>query len=111
MEIRENSTQCIYAPLSKHLGAYETSRLLKELNKEERIIAIDLQYTEDCSIEFIEALKTISSTKKIGIFNIPSDIFAIFNYMNIDRCVKLFVNQLDFEEDERQIINRKFAVV
>ena len=111
MEIRENDRFCIYAPLNNHLGSYETTRLFKEISKDKRNVAIDLQYVENCSIDFIESIKNIAKSKKIGIFNISSDIFTILNIMNIDKICQLFVSELDFTENKRQLINRKLSVV
>ena len=79
MEIRENDRICIYAPLNSNLGAYDSERLLKEISKDDRDVAIDLQYVENCTVDFIETIKCISCSKKIGIFNISSDIFTILN--------------------------------
>lgn len=111
MEIRDNEKVCIYAPLSPKLDKRESSRLLKEISAESRQVALDLRFVQDCTIDFIESLKEIASTKKIGIFNIPSDIFVLFNIMKIDKTVKLFVCEPDFEENTRQLINRQFSLV
>ena len=111
MEIRDNDKICIYAPLATKLCRYESLRLLKNVLKEQRLVGIDLNYVEECSIEFINALKEISSVKNIGIFNIPSDIFTLFNVMQIDKCVNLFVSEMDFKANQHQLINRKFVVV
>lgn len=111
MEIRENDKICIYAPLNKQLGFFESERLLKEISQDERDIAIDLQYVEMCTINFIEMLKNISKSKKVGLFNISSDIFALLNFMDIDKFACIFVSELDFLENKRQLINRKLALV
>ena len=111
MEIRENEKICIFAPLSRKLSKYESSRLLKNILKDSREIAIDLNYVEECTIDFINTIKEICATKKIGIFNIPSDIFTIFNVMQIDKCASLFVSELDFKAGKRQLINRQFSVI
>jgi anti-anti-sigma regulatory factor len=110
MEIRDNDKICIFAPLSPNLDKYESARLAKNINSESREVAIDLQYVEDCTIDFIELLRKISKIKEIGIFNIPSDIFTLINIMGIDKVVKIFVNELDFEENQRQLINRRFSI-
>lgn len=111
MEIRENDRMCIFAPLSQKLNSYECSRLFKNIMKDSREVAIDLNYVEECSIDFINTIKEICATKKIGIFNIPSDIFMIFNVMQIDKCASLFVSEIDFKSDKRQLINRQFTIV
>ena len=77
MEIRENDKICIFAPLSIQIDEYESLRLLKNLENETRNIAIDLQYVQDCTIDFINTIKIASKRKKIGIFNIPSDTVVI----------------------------------
>lgn len=111
MEIRDNEKVCIFAPLSPKLDRYESSRILNKVSKESREIALDLRFVQDCTIEFIETVKNIASTKNIGIFNIPSDIFVLFNIMHVDKYAKLFVSEPDFKDDTRQLINRQFTLL
>jgi hypothetical protein len=111
MEIRDNDKICIFAPLGGKLDNRESQRLLKEISSERRQIGIDLKYVYDCTIDFIETLKTVAMTKQISIFNIPSDIFVLFNVMRLDRTVNLYVSELDFEESQRRLINREFKLV
>lgn len=111
MEIRENNEICIYAPLSATINEYESSRLITNIANDSRKIGIDLINVSDCTIDFIENLKQISSNKKISLFNIPSDIFILFNTMNIDKSVHLYVNEQDFIEGSRQLLNRNFSIV
>ena len=111
MEIRDNENLCIFAPLSPKLTARETQRLFKEIENEKRTVGIDLKYVYDCTIEFITELKRVGLLKNIGIFNIPSDIFALFNIMGMDKSAKLYVSELDFVESSRQLLNRQFSLV
>ena len=111
MEIRDTEKVCIFAPLSPKLDRYESSRILSKISKENREIALDLRFVQDCTIEFIESLKEMAKIKNIGVFNIPSDIFVLFNVMQIDKSVRLFVSEPDFEDNARQLINRQFTVV
>ena len=111
MEIRENDTLCILAPLSKKLDKYESERIFFELEQESRLIAIDLSNVTDCTFEFLEQLKTFSKRKNLGVFNIPADLFVLFNTMSIDKTVNLFVSELDFIEKTRQLLNRQFSVI
>ena len=111
MEIRENEKVCILAPLSASLNQYESTRIKRNIMKDNRMVAIDLSYVEECSIDFINTIKEVCAQKTIGIFNIPSDIFALFNIMQIDKIAQLFVSEMDFESCERQLINRCFRVV
>lgn len=110
MEIRDNDKICIIAPIRSKIDSYTSKRILERIKRESREVAIDLSYVEDCSIEFIEGLKNLSN-KGIGVFNIPSDIFVLFNIMNLDKTVKLFVSEIDYKEDARQLVNRRFAVI
>ena len=111
MEIRENDDLCIFAPLSTKMDSYESSRLFREIEKENRKSAIDMTYVTDCTIDFIEKINEFCGKKKISIFNISSDIFALFNVMKTDRYANLYVSELDFAEQTRQLVNRKFSVV
>ncbi|MCQ2739377.1 MAG: hypothetical protein MJ237_04030 [bacterium] len=111
MEITEYEDFCIYAPLSSKLDGHECERLVLELISETRPVAIDLSYVNDCSTEFIVRLKQLVSIKNFGIFNIPSDIFAIFNLMGLDKTFNLYVCEDDCKSSIRQLVNRKFSVI
>lgn len=111
MEIRDNDKICIFAPLGERLDKRESERLLKEISLETRQIGIDLKYVYDCTIDFIEALKLSAKQKQIAIFNIPSDIFTLFNIMNLDKAVNLYVSEYDFENNSRRLINRHFKLI
>lgn len=111
MEIRDNEKVCIFAPLGERLDKRESARLMTEISHETRQVGIDLKYVYDCTIDFIESLKESAKTKQIAIFNIPSDIFALFNIMKLDRVVNLYVSETDFENQTRRLINRHFELV
>ena len=108
MEIRSNENVCVIAPLSLKLDKFD--KILDKIEDEKRYVALDLSFVQDCTIEFIEMLRSLK-TKKIGIFNIPSDIFVLFNIMNVDKFVELFVSENDFEEKRRRLINRNFKLI
>lgn len=111
MEIRENRNVFIIAPLCANLTKRDSKRIVEKADNESREVAIDLNYVTNCSIDFIEDLIELSTKKRFGIFNIPSDIFVLFNLMGIDKNINLFVSELDFRENSRQLINRKFSVI
>ena len=111
MEIRDNEKFCIFAPLTPIMDKRESERLNKEILNEVRTVGIDLKYVSDCTVDFIETLKNLSKIKPLGIFNIPSDIFAVFNFMGIDKNLSVYVSEQDFESGNRAIINRKFTVI
>ena len=110
MEIRDNEKVCIITPLCSKLDSYKIQRIFSRIEKESRKVAIDMSKVQECSIDFFDKLKSISC-KDLGIFNISSDIFVLLNVMDIDKTAKLYVSEMDFEEDSRQLINRKFALV
>ena len=91
--------------------SFPFSKLFEKILADSRKIAIDLAYVNDCTIDFIECLKKVSQTKKIGIFNIPSDIFVLFNTMKLDKEVELYVSELDFINSSHQLLNRNFSLV
>ena len=111
MEIRDNENFCIFAPLGGKLDKRESLRLLSEISHETRQVGIDLKYVYDCTIDFIEALRESAKLKQIAIFNIPSDIFVLFNIMKLDKAVNLYVSESDFENHSRRLINRHFELV
>lgn len=111
MEIRENDKLCIFTPLCKILNKQECIRLFNIIEKDSRKIAIDLSYVNECTIDFIEKIKNFPTNKRLGIFNIPSDVFVLFNTMKVDKSANLYVSELDFIENSRQLLNRDFSLV
>ena len=108
MEIRVSKKYCILTPLNSKINARETLRLMEEAaNNQTLKIGIDLSCVEDCTIDFIEALKTM----QVGLFNISSDIFSILNIMNLDKFVSLYATEEDFKLDRNRLLNRKFTLV
>lgn len=111
MEIRYNNKVCIFSPIDSILNEYKIKKIFEKLEKETvRNIAIDLSNVRNCPIEFIEALKKYDK-RNISLFNIDSDIFVLFNILGVDKLARLYVSECDFEENSRQLINRKFSIV
>ncbi len=109
MEIRTTEKYCILMPLSPILDKRESNRLFEEIKfYSKHKIGIDLSFVNNCGIEFLE---TIKNFKNISIFNIPSDIFVLFNVMNIDKYINLFVSETDFIDNKHRLLNRKFNLI
>lgn len=111
MKVRYNKNSRIIEPLCESLDRRNCEYLFKVLSEEAGSVGLDLSCVQDCSADFCETLIEFSKKREIGIFNITSDVFALFNIMNIDKSVNLFVNEIDFEENTRRLINRKFSCV
>ena len=111
MEIKHTENACIFTPLTPKLDSYSTERLFSEINSTRKISAIDLTFVQECTIDFLSTLVEYAKIEKLSIFNIPAEIFVLFNVMNIDKSVHLYVNKEDFEQNSRQLVNRKLAVV
>ena len=111
MEIRYNENSRIITPLTPRLDELSRSRIFSEISSEEKNTAINLSFVQDCTIEFISSLVEFGKKKSLSVFNIPAEIFVLFNVMNIDKIVQLYVTQEDFEKNSRQLVNRKLAVV
>ena len=109
MEIRETEKYCIITPLSPKLDYRQVSRISTEINQRSFCkIGLDLTFVKDCTIDFIEGIKSL---KNFSLFNIPSDIFAIINCMNLDKVLDLYVSEEDFTKQKHRLINRKFSVL
>ncbi len=108
MEIQTSQKFCIITPLSPCLDSRETRRLEIEINELAGMkIGINLDYVEDCTIEFLEFVKKTG----LGFFNISSDIFSLFIIMNLDKTAKLYTTEEDFISGERRLLNRRFSVI
>ena len=109
MEIKDIDKCRIITLFSPKLTEHEADRLKEELELGGgKRIGIDMSYVRDCTIHFINELIGI---KDISLFNIQSDIFAIFTSMELDKSLKLFVSEPDFLENKHRLLNRKFSIV
>lgn len=112
MEIQITDKFCIFTPLTPRLDERETMRLFDDIKQyKDYEIGIDLSFVQDCTVEFLDELRCFSKEKGIGIFNIASDIFTIFNFMQVDKQINLFVNESDFKLNKHRLLNRKFNLV
>ena len=107
MEIKTSDKYCIITPFSQIINAYEADKIICEIDKNRRT-GLDLTYVSECTIDFIEKMSNI---KNISLFNIPSDIFALLNAMNLDKKLNLFVSELDFIANQHRLIKREFSIV
>ncbi len=109
MEIEIFNNTCIITPLSPLLDEREVKRLNLEINEYQNFkIGLDLSFVENCNIDFI---KSINNKKNINLFNIPINIFSLINLMNLDKKIGLYSSELDFIENKRQLLNRKFHLI
>ena len=109
MEIKTSDKYCILTPMSPTLDGYESLRLFDEISEHQNLnVGLDLSYVQECTIDFLEMLRNI---KTVSLFNVPADVFALLNFMHMDKCVNLFVSELDFKANRRRILNRRFSIV
>lgn len=109
MEIQYNDKYCVITPLSSVLNKNQCDRLYCEIKSNIGFqIGLDLSFVNDCTEDFIEMLK---SFRNLNVFNIPSDIFVLFNTMKMDKCLNLYASEEDFTENSHRLINRSFKVL
>ncbi len=109
MEIKTSDNFCIITPFSPKLDEKEAKKLFAEILRNKNLkMGIDMSFVKECTIEFIDVLSKIGD---IGLFNVTSDIFVLFNIMNVDKKINLFVSELDFKADKHQLLNRRFCLI
>lgn len=112
MEIQITDKFCILTPLAPRLDEHECSRLFEEFESYKNYeIGLDLSFVQDCTIEFVDMIESYAQQKNIGLFNIASDLFTIFNFMNMDKRLNLFVSESDFKHNKHRLLNRRFSFV
>jgi len=87
---------------------------LKNLMKtllESKSVALDLQNVECICAEFLEFLKETSIQRKISLINLQSELFVLLNLTEYDKFTHIFLNEIDYLEQKRALINRKFTLL
>lgn len=110
MEIKTSDLYCIITPLSPMLDKREAVRIVQEFDNS-KIIGLDMTFVKDCTIDFFEEIALKAEKSFVGLFNISSDIFTIFNIMELDKRLNLFVSEMDFKQNKHRILKRKLCLV
>lgn len=80
---------------------------LLELSSSKRV-AINLANIENTQNDFFTMLKDCAENNSISLFNTSADINLLLFLMNYNQYTKLYVNERDFIEEKRELINRNF---
>lgn len=77
-------------------------------NCKSKRVAIDLGNIKIAHNCFFEVLKEFAEHKKLSLFNIPPDVNLLLYLMNYNPYIKLYVNEMDFIDQKRELIYRNF---
>lgn len=77
-------------------------------NSPSKRIAIDLGNIKIAHNCFFAMLKEFAASKKLSLFNIPTDVNLLLYLMNYNSYIKLYVNEMDFIDQKRELIYRNF---
>ncbi len=80
------------------------------LNIRRKNIAINMKNIDSVSGEFFLALKRLSKYN-ISLYNVGLNVSLLLELTNARKSIKVFANELDFIEEKRLLVNRKFKVV
>lgn len=108
-----NGSGCILKLHSSVVSLELISRLKKMIEQIPRgkKIALNFQNVEKISADFFDFIKEIAKNNKISIINLPAELFALLNLTNHNQFVYLFLDEADFFENKRLLVNRKFSVL
>ena len=109
----ENNTSCIFKLHSKVLTVELILRLKKFLDclPNNKNIALNLQNVDNVCVEFLDFLKETSEQKKLSLINLQSELFVLLNLTRYDEFAHIFLNDIDFIEHKRALLNRRFSVI
>ncbi len=94
---------------SKCVDEISTYIKLQKKEKTYNSVVIDMSKIQVLTTEFFDLIN--GCPNKIILINTSAEILAVLNLMGYDKKLKLFVNNIDMEEDRRELRNRKFHVV
>jgi len=108
----ENSQGCILK-LHSNISFESIFKLETLLEKfpQSKPIALNLQEVDYICIEFLELLKRTSRNRKISLINLQAELFVLLNLTKYDKFAHIFLNDFDFIQQKRALLNRRFAVI
>lgn len=110
---KDGSNSCILKLHSNFLTfelLFELEKLLDDFS-ESKAIVLNLDEVAFVCSDFLEFLKKISSSRKISLTCLHSEILVLLNLTEYDKFVSIFLTDFDFLQQKRELLNRKFAVV
>ncbi|HNW25206.1 MAG TPA: hypothetical protein PLG15_01140 [Candidatus Gastranaerophilaceae bacterium] len=109
----EKNSNCIFKLNSDNISSnlvYKLKKTFKKLPKN-KSVAINLQNVEYVCSEFLEFLKEFSKKREISLFNIQAEISALFYLTKYDKFAHIYLNDIDFYEQKRMLLNRNFSIL
>jgi len=109
----ENSMGCILKLHSNILSFDLLFKLKKILNEfpSDRQIALNLHDVDFICIEFLEFLKETSSLRRLSLTSLQSETLVLLNLTKYDNFAPIFLSDVDFLEQKRALLNRRFVVL
>lgn len=106
----ETEKYIILCPKFKVFSAKAVEEIKRLINQDaEKPYAIDMSNVYSLSGDFLSFLSSAES--KVVLINPSVETLLLLNLTNSDKLVKLFVNNIDLDEDRREMRNRKFSVL
>ena len=110
---QENSAGCILNLHSSILTfdlLFKLKKILKDIPSD-RPIALNLNDVDCVCVEFLEFLREVSSLRHFSLTNLQSEILVLLNLTKYDKFAPIFLSDIDFLEQKRALLNRRFVVL
>jgi len=110
---KENSVGCILKLHSNILTFDLVFKLRKFLNQfpSNKSVALNLHDVDYICVDFLEFLKETSKSRNLALTSLQSEILVLLNLTKYDNFAPIFLNDIDFLEQKRELLNRRFSVV
>jgi len=109
----ENSKGCILRLHSSILTFDLVFKLKKILNElpSDLPIALNLQDVDYICVEFLEFLRESSRFKSLSLTSLQSELLVLLNLTKYDNFAPIFLSDVDFLEQKRVLLNRRFSLL
>lgn len=85
-------------------------KILKKL-PQNKAVAFNLKNVEYVCSDFLDFLKEFSQKREVSVFNLQVEISALFYLTKYDKYARIYLDDSDFYEQKRRLLNRNFSVV
>jgi len=109
----ENSAGCILSLHSSILTfdlVFKLEKMLSEIPSG-KPIALNLHGVDCICVEFLEFLRETSSQKRLSLTSLQSELLVLLNLTNYDNFAPIFLSDVDFLEQKRALLNRRFSLL
>lgn len=108
MEIKERGSHYVLTPNIQSITENDVRTINNTVTKLKKPVVIDMSGIDNCVNSFYYMLKKLGN---LTLINTESGLLTTLFITGFDKYVKIFTEEISYEDNSRALINRNFSIV